>query len=62
MTLRKSYIVNTNRLLIFILILMSLVMDSDLCAVIAAAFWLWLPNIEALEFSIVKKVGVNDGK
>jgi hypothetical protein len=30
-------------------------MDSDICAVIAAAYWLWLPNIEAIEFSLVKK-------
>jgi len=49
----KTYIVNLNRLLIFILITLGVVFNSDVLALFAAGYWLWLPNIERIECLIL---------
>jgi len=49
----KQYVVNMNRVLIFILILVSVLDKNDLCAILAAAYWLWLPNISKMEFDLI---------
>jgi hypothetical protein len=51
---KKNYAINLNRIIIFILIVVGVTFDSDVCAILAAAYWLWLPYVEKFEFSILK--------
>jgi len=50
------YVVNINRFIIFSLIVTSVVFDgviNNVCAVLAAGYWLWLPNIEKMEYNFL---------
>jgi len=51
---KKHYAINLNRIIIFLLIVAGVTFDSGACAILAAAYWLWLPCIEKLAFSILK--------
>ncbi|GHG07947.1 hypothetical protein [Thalassotalea marina] len=45
----RKYVVNINRLVIFLLIVVGMLFDNNICGIIAAGYWLWLPNITRLE-------------
>tara|TARA_R110001592_G_scaffold99686_1_gene283836 strand:- start:10541 stop:10747 length:207 start_codon:yes stop_codon:yes gene_type:complete len=49
----KKNVLTFNRLLIFLLIVIGVIFNSDFCAILAAAYWLWLPNIERIECSVL---------
>jgi len=49
----RMYVVNINRVIIFFLIVASVLYDNNVCAIVAAAYWLWLPNIAKFEFSLL---------
>jgi len=49
----RTYVVNVNRVIIFLLIVISVIFDNNFCAILAAAYWLWLPNITKFEFSLL---------
>jgi len=50
----QYYVFNLNRIAIFLLIIISIIDDNNYCSIIAAAYWLWLPNIEKIEYKIMK--------
>lgn len=49
----RQYVLNINRVVIFLLIVISIVFDDNLSAILAAAYWLWLPNITKIEFNLL---------
>jgi hypothetical protein len=51
---KQYFAINLNRIAIFMLIVIGVITDSDFYAILAAAYWLWLPNIEKFEFSILR--------
>jgi hypothetical protein len=50
---KKSYVLNFNRLIIFLLIVLGIIFNNDVLAILAAGYWLWLPNIERIECSVL---------
>lgn len=57
---QRNYLVNLNRVLIFTLTLVSLIMDgyqvSDLPCTFALIVWLWLPHCTRIEAKILKYI------
>ena len=62
---QRSFLVNLNRALIFVLTLIGLLMDgmqlADLPCSIALLVWLWLPLCTRLETKLVRWVGSKGG-
>ncbi len=63
---QRSFLVNLNRGLIFILAVAGLLMDgyqgSDLPSSLALVFWLWLPVCARIEANILNWVSPTIGK
>jgi hypothetical protein len=51
---KQYFAINLNPIAIFMLIVIGVITDNDFYAILAAAYWLWLPNIEKCEFSILR--------
>ena len=60
-TRQRSFLVNLNRTLIFVLSLIGLLLDgmqlSDLPVSIALLVWLWLPQCTRMEASLMRWIG-----